>query len=391
MQYNNINKLLKLKDVKVKKVIQKHKSTEIFIETKIKPQICPCCKKTTSKVHDYRYQKIKDISYLDETTYLILRKRRYVCQCGKRFYEKYYFLPRYFRMTTRVIRSIASGLSEVRSLTSISKQYNVSINTVTRILNTINHPKPKLPKVLCIDEFKGNAETGKFQAILVDGKKHKVIDILPTRSTDYLIDYFMNCTRNERLRVEFFVCDMWLPYRDIAAKLFPNAKIIVDKYHFVRQITWALESVRKNAQKTMLPGLRKYYKRSRKLLLANYETLNEENKRAVDLMLLYHDDLRCAHYLKELFYGIKKEPKYSEQRKSMDLWIKTAEKSNIKVFERLARTYRNWRSYILNGYKYGYTNGPTEGFNNKIKVLKRDSYGLKNFDRYRNRILLTCN
>ena len=75
----------------------------------------------------------------------------------------------------------------------------------------------------------------------------------------------------------------------------------------------------------------------------------------------------------------------------MDLWIKYAEKSNIKVFERLAKTYRNWRSYILNGYKYGYTNGPTEGFNNKIKVLKRVSYGLRNFNRYRNRILLTCN
>lgn len=391
MQYNNINKLLKLKDVNVKKVIEKNDSTEIHITTKPKTHICPCCGNETTKIHDYRLQKIKDIPFMYRTTYLILNKRRYQCKCGKRFYESYDFLPRYHRMTRRTIQSIATELRKVSSLKSVAEQFNVSTPTVTRILNTIRHPKPKLPKVLCIDEFKGNAETGKFQAILVDGKRHQVIDILPTRSTDYLIDYFMECPRSERLRVEFFVCDMWQPYRDIAASLFPNAKIIVDKYHFVRQVNWAIENVRKQAQKTMPTSLRKYYKRSRKLLLASYNDLSQENQCAVDIMLLYHDDLRQAHYLKELFYKIRNEVKYSKQRELMDQWIKYAEKSNIKVFERLAKTYGNWRSYILNGYKYGYTNGPTEGFNNKIKVLKRVSYGLKNFNRYRNRILLTCN
>ena len=72
-------------------------------------------------------------------------------------------------------------------------------------------------------------------------------------------------------------------------------------------------------------------------------------------------------------------------------WIKNEECSGIKDFEACAVTYRRWSEYILNVFKYGYTNGTTEGFNNKIKVLKRISYEIQNFDRFRTRILHTCN
>lgn len=90
---------------------------------------------------------------------------------------------------------------------------------------------------------------------------------------------------------------MWQPYVDLARTFFPNATIIVDKYHFIRHVTWAIENVRKRFQKTMSYDLRKYYKRSRCLVLTRYHKLKGENKRAVDLMLLYNDDLRLAHSL----------------------------------------------------------------------------------------------
>lgn len=109
-------------------------------------------------------------------------------------------------------------------------------------------------------------------------------------------------------------------------------------------------------------------------------------------MLLYNDDLRLAHYLKEKFYEICQNPKYSEQRKDFFDWIKAAEKSGLKEFEKVARTYRAWSKEILNAFKYSHlTNGPTEGFNNKIKVLKRTSYGIRNFNRLRTRIFLITN
>ncbi len=81
-----------------------------------------------------------------------------------------------------------------------------------------------------------------YQCILVDGKKKKVIDILPDRYQSHLISYFTKYSRQERKNVKFFVCDMWQQYAELAKTLFPNATIIIDKYHFIRQTTWALKT-----------------------------------------------------------------------------------------------------------------------------------------------------
>lgn len=392
MHNHCINKLLNIEDVIVKKVEHADTFVKIYLETKPQEHICPFCHATTRRVHDYRSQMIKDLPFQLKHCYLVLRKRRYHCSCGKHFYESYSFLPRYFQRTNRLTAYIASILHTNLSMKDVALQTNVSASTVARILDSISYSRQTLPEAISIDEFKGNASTGKYQCILVDPLKHKILDILPDRTQNHLISYFYSIPKIERHRVKYFVCDMWTPYIDLAKIYFPNAKIIIDKYHFIRQVTWAIDGVRKRLQRSMPASLRKYYKRSKKLILTRYFKLKDENKQACDLMLLYNDDLRKAHFLKEKFYEICQNPKYSEQRKDFFQWIKMAENSGIPEFEKCARTYRNWSKEILNAFKYPHiTNGPTEGFNNKIKVLKRTSYGIRKFDHLRTRIFLVTN
>lgn len=381
------NNLLNLKDVFIKKVVHADNYVKIFIETKPSMQTCPRCGNQTKRIHDYRNQEIKDLPLQLKHTYLILKKRRYVCKCSKRFVEKYHFLASYQRRTLRLSYKIIELLKDLVSIKSVAKTTNVSVNTVTRLLDTVSYSNSSLPECISIDEFKGDTDAGKYQCILLDAKKHRILDILPDRTQSHLSAYFREISRSERYRVKFFVCDMWQPYVDLAKVYFPNATIIIDKYHFIRYVTWAIENVRKRLQKTMSPNLRRYYKRSRKLILTRYDKLKDENKKACDLMLLYNDDLRLAHSLKEWFYEICQSEKYSYQRTAFKEWIKTAEKSGIPEFEKCAKTYRNWSKGILNAFKYKYTNGPTEGYNNKIKVLKRMSFGMQNFKRFRTRII----
>ena len=390
MHNHCINKLLNIEGVIVKKVVHADTFAKIYLETKPKEHICPVCGALTKRIHDYRMQTIKDLPFQLKHCYLVLKKRRYTCSCGKRFYEDYSFLPRYFQRTSRLTAFIAATLHDTASVSSIAEKCNVSVSTVNRILDTISFHRPTLSRAISIDEFKGNAGGEKYQCILVDPVKHSVLDILPSRSQNLLTSYFRDIPKKERYRIDFFVCDMWRPYTDLAKTFFPNATIIIDKYHFIRQTTWAIENVRKRLQKTMPANLRKYYKRSRSLILTRYDKLKDDNKKACDLMLLYNDDLRLAHYLKEWFYRICQNPKYSEQRKEFFEWISTAEQSQLPEFEKCAETYRHWSKEILNAFKYSHiTNGPTEGFNNKIKVLKRTSYGIRNFEHLRTRILLT--
>lgn len=388
---NYIKDFLDLEDVILTKTVHADKYVKFFLDTKPRPHICPVCGNSTAKIHDYRWQTIKDLPFQLKNCYLVLHKRRYVCSCGKKFYESYEFLPRYLHRTKRLTWKIADLLHETVSLKSVAKASNVSVTTVCRILDSIHYSCPPLKEAVSIDEFKGNARTGKYQCILVNPEDHSIMDILPDRTQSHLASYFREIDQAQRLRVKYFVCDMWQPYVDLAHTFFPNAKVCIDKYHFIRQVTWAMEKVRKRLQKTMTITMRKYYKRSHKLLLTRYHKLKEENKKACDLMLLYNDDLRLAHWLKEKFYEICQDIRYSQQRRDFHDWIKIAESSGLKEFEKCADTYRRWSKEILNAFKYGITNGTTEGFNNKIKVLKRTSYGIQNFERFRTRILHSTN
>lgn len=286
--YPNYTKtFLNLEGVYIKKVVQADSFIEIFIQSRPTKQICPCCGAYTKRVHDYRLQQVRDIPLQGKQVTLVLRKRRYFCPfCHKCFTEPYSFLPGYHRRTRRLAFYIVSLLRQTFSVKQIAELTGVSAQTVCRFLDILHDPPPdRLPRALSIDEFKRNASTGKYQCSLVDPNKRRILDILPDRTQSHLADYWRSIPRKERLNVKFFVCDMWRPYTELAQTFFPNAKIIVDKYHFIRQVTWAIENVRKRLQRSMPVSLRKYYKRSRKLILTRYIKLKDENKQACDLMI----------------------------------------------------------------------------------------------------------
>lgn len=118
-------------------------------------------------------------------------------------------------ITSRFFAAIINKLYSNRSLKSIAKEYNVSSNTVFRMLKLLSPaPTPaSLPETLSIDEFKGNTDGEKYNCILTDPKNHKIVDILPNRKKTNLIDYFKQYKNREN--VKFFIMDMTGNYRDI--------------------------------------------------------------------------------------------------------------------------------------------------------------------------------
>ena len=168
MHNNYIKELLGFKDVKVKNIEDTKTSITIHIETKQTVQICPCCGNSTSKIHDYRIQTVKDIPILFKHTFIKIRKRRYKCKaCGKQFYENISFLSKYYRTTSRLTKYIFDELKNVTSVKQIAKKANISNTTVTKRFDLISYSLNKLPSVLSIDEFRGNASGEKYQCFLV--------------------------------------------------------------------------------------------------------------------------------------------------------------------------------------------------------------------------------
>ena len=388
MLYNYYSeKLLGIQDVNVKNIEEKEKSLEITIEKPRKESICPACGHRTNRIHDYRTQRVRDLSAFGKSVVLLYRKRRYVCGCGKRFYEENNVVGRYARRTRRVIESIISKLAEVPSYTAAAKEHNVSANTVIRYFNTVQYPKPtELPEALGIDEFKGNSGDEKFHCILTDLKNKRVIDILHDRKEVTLCDYFK---KFDRRNVKYVVTDMYKPYSEMVKTYFKNATYIIDKYHWIRQMTWAFEAVRKEAQKRFSKTHRIYFKHSRFLLLKREKNLTPEQRQQVDNMLYASADLSTAYFYKEQLYTILEFGTREERRYALKEWISGALDCQVKPVRKCAETYQRWLAPILNSLEYEYTNGFTEGCNNKIKVLKRNAFGFHNFKRFRNRILYT--
>ena len=360
----------------------------IRIETQPHEVVCPCCGKKTARVHDYRWQNVKSLPYGGKSVYLHLRKRRYVCQCGKRFYEKYTFLSKYNRMTKDVYASIFNDCRTTDSYKSIAKRHNVSFNTVARVIGFYERKIYKCPEVLSIDEFKGNAGGNKYNCILCNPQNKKVLDILPSRSQNMLMDYFRGLKGRENVKI--FVTDMYKPYAELAKIYFKNAKIVIDKYHYFRQVMWAMERVRKRIQKEQRAQERKLLKGSRKLLSKAKSDLEMEEWLAVERMLALNEDLYLAWLLKEEFLLIKNCKNSEEGREFLTKWLALAKSANLREFDDCIKAFTNWFEYILNSLDTPYTNGFVEGKNNKIKVLKRNAYGVQNFERFRKRILLCC-
>ena len=389
-QKNIIKELVGLQDVIVEKVEETEKEMHIHIQLERKTHHCPCCGRATDKVHDYRTQKVLDIPMHGKQVFLMIRKRRYVCShCHKRFYEKNTFLPRYHRRTNRLTAWVIFLLKSKYSFKDIADQCGLSSYTVMRILLMISFKMPELPEVLSIDEFRGNTDGNKFQVILTNPVTHEVLDILPKRTMSYLTSYFRQYSKEERNKVKYFVCDMYKPYKILCETYFKNATLITDKYHWIRQVIWALDNVRKRIQKKLSKEYRIYFKHSKHLLLTPFSKLKPEEKQQLLVMLDISADLSTAYYLKEQLYKyVVNATTQKAARKELNLWLRDAKDSGIPEFRSAITAYTNWKASIIASINHPITNGFTEGCNNKIKVLKRNAFGYKRFDRFRIRILL---
>jgi transposase len=104
-------------------------------------------------------------------------------------------------------------------------------------------------------------------------------------------------------------------------------------------------------------------------------------------MLQISPQIRDAYMLKEKFYYFMDSENVREAKMRLKEWFMQVGCVDIPEFKACVDTFSRWDKEILAAFDCGFSNGFTEGTNNKIKVIKRVSYGVRNFDRFRNRIL----
>lgn len=389
---------------------------EVELSSQKKKVRCPICNAFTSSVHD-NLKPIRSI-YLDscgQEVNLIIHKRRFHCyKCNKIFTEEFDLTSTNGSISNAVKIEIRRDLLNYNlTIDYIAKKNHVSKYIVRKELeeatSTIPDHLKNLPKVISFDEFKADTEEGKYAFIINDPIHKKVLDILPNRKKEYLIQYF-TYTEN-RHSVEFVISDMYEPYLVVTTIMFPKAKYVVDRFHYTRYIMDALDKIRIRLQKGYSEKSKEYKLLKNKKnvsLLRKYgndvdwwvEVERYKNGHMVKMLpsdILREikgisDELKRGYELKELFLDIVNHAIYEEAEREILSWIELCKESGIEEFIEASGTIERWLEYIVNSFiDERYSNGFTEGVNNKIKVIKRNGFGYKNFSFFRKRILYIFN
>lgn len=408
---------LNQKEVKILSVGENTKGIiEVEIENKYRKVRCPICKKLTSSYHG-KLKPIKSV-YLDscgQKVDLIIHKKRYHCyNCNKVFTEELNINASKGNISNKVKIQIRKDLLNYNlSLKYISEKNRVSITTIENelleIASAIPNNLKNLPRVISFDEFKADTKEGKYAFILNDPIHRKVLDVLPNRKKEYLLQYFTYC--NNRHSVEFVISDMYEPYLLVTQIMFPKAKYVVDRFHYITYIMDAVDNIRIRLQKEYGEKSREYRLLKNKKnvsLLRKYGneiswwvyTQRYKNGHMVDVIpvdILHElfnisNELKKGYYLKEEFLDIVNHATYEDANDQLEKWISKCIVSNMPEFIDAAGTISRWKEYIVNSFiDERYSNGFTEGTNNKIKVIKRVAFGYKSFKLFRVRILYIFN
>ena len=392
MRNNNILKLLDLQGIILKKEKYSKNLIELWVECLLKEHICPSCNSSTSRVHDYYTRSFNHIMVGKRTTKIYYKQRRYVClHCGKRFAEKNSFIQKFYRHSNDVVNSVFDDLTSIKNLSQIGHDNNMSSQNVSRLMNKfmpIFHNTTSLPEAIGIDEFRGNSGGNKFQVVITNLKTHKVIDVISDRSEDALYNFFRKISNPKN--VKLVAMDLSLFFKKIIADVFPNAKIIADTFHFTRLMHWALDNVRKEVQKGLPKDMRIYFKRSRSVLHKRINDLNPDEYNQLTNMLDYNENLRWAYSIVQNLFEIIDEKNPDKKVALFKEFMTYASNCDLPEFNKHIQTYFKWHKYIINSFYTNYSNGITEGLNTKIKTLKRVSFGFRNFQNFRLRILMAC-
>ncbi len=180
-------------------------------------------------------------------------------------------------------------------------------------------------------------------------------------------------------KIRLAVMDMWKPFRHSTQAHAPQAAILFDKFHVLRHLGDALDKIRKAEYARVTGNQRKFIKGQKYVLLSHRQNLSSEAKRNLKLLLKANKRLNTAYILRESFDQLWSYNSEAWARKFFDNWKAQLRWQRLEPYEKFADLIeRHWdgiATYCKPENKVAL--GFVEGLNNKIRVIQRRAYGLR--------------
>lgn len=398
MRQNCITISLELPEFNVLWTAEHDSIIEIKVVKRVGFAICPQCGRLTQHFHDERVDDVWDMPVLSKGVKLLVVKRRWWCynpDCPQTtpFTETFDSLDLSQHRTHRLnayIYRLTKRMSNAEVVRELAHyQIPISESTVRRLHQAfaqqeVDNRPIRQRRVIGIDEFSIKKQHT-YATIITDLINKDIVDTFEKRDKETVAQHLNQLPYKEA--IEAVVIDMSRTFRSAIREVLPNCHIVVDKFHVVGVVIDALDKVRKRVQRSKAKGQKRPIYNLRHRLRRGREKLSEEEAQQLWAFLLQEPELLIAYVLKETFRDWYKLQNPTEAAQQLEYWCTWAEASGLPEMIEVVKTLRNWQEEILNYFSRRYTNGFTEGKNNKIKLIKRQGYGYGNFDNFRLRIL----
>lgn len=329
-----------------------------------------------------------------------LYKQRYLCkECLKTWSARTDIVEEGHTLSHQLKRSVLHMAREGITATGIARICHCSPSSVIRIIDEAVELKSRvarLPENLCFDEFRSVNSTMSFICRDAEGS-HDIVAILENRLTKTIRENFMNrYTNRERAAVKSVVVDLNARY---IKALFPNARIIIDRFHIVQLVGRALG----NARISLMKKMNDCHCREYKILKAHWRLFHKDSadleaarsvylrgvneympqQNALDLIVKNHPQFEKVYDAYQDVFNVLKE---KNRERLIDV-LENYRRSGQNIDTAISTLKKNMTA-VLNSVEYDLSNGPVEGINRRIKSLKRSCFGFRNLDNFRKRIAL---
>ena len=362
---------------------------------------CPRCGVFSSRVKEYRTQRVRDGLSFERPTVLVWAKRRFRCEtpgCVGSFTESTAQVPPRRRLTARLCAAIARAARD-RSTAAVARTFRVGWSTAWRAIAAAARRRlagrPQAPpRRLGVDETTFRSRRRSFMTGLVDLDRSRLWDLIEGRSKKALVDR-LAAAGDDVAHIEAVVIDPYAGYRAALADMAPHATRVADHFHVVGLANQALTDVRCRRQQEICghrgrKGDPLFAVRHDLLRGREHLTDRAHERLATAFRADWWDELSCAWTLKEMLRDLYTSADRVAAEAALADWYHHADAVDVSETNRLARTLRSWEPELLAYFDERLTNGPTEGINRIIKAVKRQGFGYTNADNYRLRVLYRC-
>ena len=376
----------------------------ITVESTKETAVCQRCGRVIAKFHGYdSWVKLRYLPVFGHPTYLRYRPKRYRCEdcdggptTSQRLdwhepnspntfaYEQYILL--------QLVNATVEDVSRKERLA-----YDKVLGIVDRYICTeVDWSQYSALETIGLDEIALKKGHRDFVVIVTARLKHGrvvLLGVLENRQKETVVEFLRSIPERLKRSIVAACCDMYEGYTEAIREELPHVRLVIDRFHVARAYRDGLDHLRKAELKRLKSELPeqeyKALKGSMWALRKEKQDLSSEERRTLSYLFRLSPDLKAAYQLQNHLTEIFEEPlslKVAETK--IRKWIIAVAKSGLRCFDKFIDTLARWWKEILNYFVDRETSGFVEGLNNKIKVLKRRSYGMTNLKHLFQRIYL---